>query len=281
MIDAQAHVFRRLSPRYPRQVSELYPPGRAAPAEDLLAAMDGAGVARAVLVGLSPEDHYLAECLRRHPDRFAGVPVLDARGPSAADDLARKAGLAGVRGIRMHWLGEPGGDPDEAPAFALLAELAERGLPLCLHAPPSQLEALDAVLRRLAGLTVVLGQLGLPLLPASVDPLGRPRVETRLPSPDLPTVLRLARHAGVHVLFGGHHAFSRRPYPHTDMNETAACLLDAYTARRLLWASDFPWTCPEPGYARTAELVDHQLPGLTPEEREAVLGGNAARLFGL
>jgi L-fuconolactonase len=281
MIDAQAHVFRRLSPRYPRQVSELCPPGRSAPAEELLAAMDGAGVARALLVGLSPEDHYLAECLRRHPDRFAGVPVLDARGPAAADDLAGKAGLAGVRGIRMHWLGEPGGDPEDAPAFALLAELAERGLPLCLHALPGQLEVLDAALRRLAGLTVVLGQLGFPLLPASVDPLGRPRVATRLPSPDLSTVLGLARHAGVHVLFGGHHAFSRRPYPHTDLSETAARLLDAYTPRRLLWASDFPWTCAEPGYARTAGLVEHQLRGLAPEDRAAVLGGNAARLFGL
>ena len=29
------------------------------------------------------------------------------------------------------------------------------------------------------------------------------------------------------------------------------------------------------------ELVDHQLPGLPPAERSAILGGTAARLFGV
>lgn len=281
VIDAQAHVFRRLSPRYPRQVSELYPPGRQATVEELLTAMDGAGVARAVLTALSPEDDYLAECLRRHPDRFAGVSVLDARRPGAADELARKADVVGARGIRMHWLGEPGRDPEDTPAFPLLAEMAERGLVLCLYATPGQLDVLAAVMRRLAGLTVVLAHLGFPLLPTRADRLGRPRVEAAVPPPTLPAVLDLAEHPRVHVLFGGQPTFSRGPYPYADLDLTAGRLFHAYGPGRLLWASDFPWTRAEPGYARTAELVDHQLPGLPAAERAAILGGTAACLFGL
>ncbi|HXM58948.1 MAG TPA: amidohydrolase family protein [Candidatus Dormibacteraeota bacterium] len=279
MIDAQAHVFRRLSPRYPRQVSELYPPGRQATAEELLTAMDGAGVERAVLTALSPEDEYLAECLRRHPDRFAGVSVLDARRPDAAEALARKAEVVGVSGIRMHWLAEPDRDPEETPAFSLLADMTERGLVLCLYAPASQLAVLAALLDRLAGLTVVLGQLGFPLLPTAADRLGRPRVEAPLPPPTLPAVLELARHPAVHVLFAGQPTFSRRPYPYPDLDLMAGRLYHEYGPRRLLWASDFPWTRTEPGYARTVELVDHQLPGLPQAERAAILGGTAARLF--
>jgi predicted TIM-barrel fold metal-dependent hydrolase len=281
VIDAQAHVFRRLSPRYPRQVSELYPPGRQAPVEELLTAMDGASVERAVLTALSPEDDYLAECLRRYPDRFAGASVLDVRRPGAADELARKAEIAGVRGIRMHWLGEPGRDPEDTPAFPLLADMAERGLVLCLYATPGQLAVLAGILGRLAGLTVVLAHLGFPLLPTVVDRLGRPRVETPLPPPTLPHVVDLADHPGVHVLFGGQPTFSRSPYPYADLDLTAGRLCHAYGSRRLLWASDFPWTRAEPGYDRIAELVDHQLPGLPPDERAAILGDTAACLFGL
>jgi L-fuconolactonase len=173
VIDAQVQVFRRLSPRYPRQVSELYPPAR----------------------------------------------------------------------------------------------------------PPSQLEVLDAVMRRLAGLTVVLGHLGFPLLPAAAE--GRPRVEAALPPPALPAVVAMAEHAGVHVLFGGHPTFSRRPYPCADLDVTAGRLLHAYGPGRLLWGSDFPWTCADPGYARMAELLDLQLPGLAADERAAILGATAARLFGM
>jgi hypothetical protein len=34
-----------------------------------------------------------------------------------------------------------------------------------------------------------------------------------------------------------------------------------------------------PGYAHQLELVDRALPGLPPDERGAILGGTAARLF--
>ena len=138
---------------------------------------------------------------------------------------------------------------------------------------------LDALLDRLVGMTVVLGHLGFPLLPAAADRLGRPRVDAPLPPPTLPAVLELARHPAVHVLFGGQPTFSRRPYPYADLDLTAGRLCHAYGPERLLWASDFPWTRAEPGYGRTAELVDHQLPGLPAAERAAILGGTAARLF--
>ena len=56
-------------------------------------------------------------------------------------------------------------------------------------------------------------------------------------------------------------------------------MFDTYGAQRMLWASDFPVDSRCAGYARQLELVDHALPGLAPDERAAILGGTAARLF--
>ncbi len=50
---------------------------------------------------------------------------------------------------------------------------------------------------------------------------------------------------------------------------------------RMLWASDYPWIKQIPGYEPQLELVDHYLPNLTLEERAAIMGDTAARLFDL
>ncbi|HZU19416.1 MAG TPA: amidohydrolase family protein [Candidatus Dormibacteraeota bacterium] len=280
MVDAYAQVFVRLSPRYPRPVSEVHPPGREARAEQLLTAMDGAGVGQAVVAALSTEDEYLRECLAAHSDRLVGLSTLDLRHPSARADLARKAGTPGVRGIRVHWLGMPDADPEETPAYEPLGDLAEAGLVMWFFGPRGQLPLLDRLLSRLAGLTVVLGHLGLPLTPLRPGRHGTPR-PIRPPASTLDEVLALARHPGCHVALCGQASFSQEPYPYRDLDPLVRALYRAYGAERLLWGSDAPWSLSDPGYERALELPDCQLPGLSAEERQAILGGNARRLFRL
>ncbi len=280
IVDAYAQVFRRLSPRYPRPVSEVYPPGREATVEELLAAMDAGGVGRAVVAALSTEDEYLRECLAAHPGRLVGLSTLDLRHPSARAELARKAGIPGVRGIRIHWLGMPGADPEEVPAYPVLGDLAEAGLVAWFFGPRGQLRLLDGLLSRLAGLTVVVGHLGFPLTPLRAGRHGVPRPATP-PARALDEVLALARHRGAHVALCGQATFSHEPYPYRDLDPLVQALYRTYTADRLLWGSDAPWVLSEPGYERVLGLLDCQLPGLPAEERRAILGDNARRLFRL
>ncbi len=49
--------------------------------------------------------------------------------------------------------------------------------------------------------------------------------------------------------------------------------------RRLLWASDFPHT--DSTWPRSREMLEQQTARLTDEQRRAILGGNAAELYGI
>ena len=64
--------------------------------------------------------------------------------------------------------------------------------------------------------------------------------------------------------------------PHAPSVEELAALIRDIGPERVVLGSDYPWYEP----ARTAELV-LALPGLSQAEKNAILGENAARLFGL
>ncbi|WP_329248281.1 amidohydrolase family protein [Actinoallomurus sp. NBC_01490] len=285
IIDAHLHVFAAHSPRRPRTVDELAPAERTAPIEDLTSVMAAAGVDRAVLVPLGPEDDYVTECRRARPGTFVTVAVADDEttgrrpGLDPVGRLRERAETAGFAALRMNWLGEPRLPLTESPAFGVLRELARTGTVLWFYAPPEQLPLLAEAVRALPDLPVVLNHLGFCPENMTVDPHGRPRFDTVLPPPTLPAVLRLARHPQVRVMFSGQYAFSHRAYPYRDLDPLVGEVFEAYGADRLMWASDYPWTRDVPGYASLPALVEHQLPGLTATERAAVLGGTAKNLF--
>ena len=88
VIDSHLHLFRSVSESYPRTIY----PGLAeadldVPAEKLITLMESAGVDKAIVVPLGPEDHYLAEIVKQYPGRFAGVGVYDKNAPDQAKNL--------------------------------------------------------------------------------------------------------------------------------------------------------------------------------------------------
>ena len=58
-------------------------------------------------------------------------------------------------------------------------------------------------------------------------------------------------------------------------------LLDCFGAERLLWGSDWPVVELAGGYTAWREASQRLLAGLTADERAAILGGNAARVYQL
>jgi len=76
-IDAHLHVFRKYSEEYPRPIhAGLAEADREVLADDLIKEMEKAGVDKAILVPLGPEDHYVAEVQREHPGKFAAVGIF-------------------------------------------------------------------------------------------------------------------------------------------------------------------------------------------------------------
>src|SRR3974377_140815 len=107
VIDIHPHIIASDTQRYP-----LAPLGghqsdwsRTPPVatEQMIAAMDQAGVAKAALVQASTcyghDNAYVADAVAAHPDRFTGVFSADLVAPDAVDAMAHwiKMGLTGMR----------------------------------------------------------------------------------------------------------------------------------------------------------------------------------------
>ena len=152
LVDFHAHIFppevRRERQRYlgwDRTFSVLYgaPKASIATAEDLLEAMDRAGVDKAVAVNIGwasqklcqETNDYLLEVAGRYPERI--IPfcsVNPAAGEAAIQEVERCARL-GARGIGELHPEFQGFDLGEGPLIRSLVEMARaRGLPILTHA---------------------------------------------------------------------------------------------------------------------------------------------------
>ena len=105
MIDSHCHAWTMDPARYPwhQTLAHVPIPARPATAEDLIAAMELAGVERAVLVQPSVygyDNAYLFDSMTSHPGRFAGVSLVDPR-RSDGPDRVRDEYDHGARGVRL------------------------------------------------------------------------------------------------------------------------------------------------------------------------------------
>ena len=284
IVDAHVHVFLRRSNEYPRRTSDLVPADREAPVELLLDEMKRAGVSKAVLIQLNEygEDHrYLSDCLRRFPDRFAGVGLIDPSSENPEDrldDLVRRYGITGIRLTRLDGLK---GDLRSHAAYDLWGRCGDLGVKICLYPWSGQLGVFKFFIEEFPDVTVIFDHLGMCPSNFSVDDLGRPRIITEIPPPTLDEILRLSRHENVYVKLSGDYACSHEPYPYPDMKPIYRDLYRAFGAERLMWATDFPWIIDEPGYERLLRLLDFHLPDLKPWEKSAIMGENAMRIWNL
>ncbi len=285
VIDSHLHLFRAVSERYPRTIY----PGLAeadldVPAEKLIALMESAGVDKAIVVPLGPEDHYLAEIIERYPGRFAGVGVYDENAPDQAknlDDRIKKSSIQGIRIGEVDANTDTPDDPRQFSMFPLLEAMAERNLRVWFYAESSQVQLLEKVLDVLPELTVVFNHCGfmVSLTNLAIDQYHRPHFTTEMPPPTLDLLGRLAERPNTYTHFSGQYAFSHDPYPYADMLPVADFIYKTFGPNRMLWASDFPWIVEQPGYPEQLALVDHLLPNLTQTERQKITGGTAASLF--
>jgi len=285
VIDAHLHLFKAHSNAYPRTIY----PGMADAemevlADDLLVVMGESGVDKAVVVPLGPQDHYLADLRRYHPGRFVGIGNYDPDVLDQAGDLDRRMEVSGIQGIRVGGVDSTAGrgdDPECYEMFSLFVAMAERGLRVWFYAEPDQVELFERVLDLLPDLVAVFNHSGFMVTVENltVDEYRRPHFTTDLPPQTLDLLSRVAERPNTYVHFSGQYAFSHDPYPYVDMGPVADRLLEIFGAGRMLWASDFPWILPEPGYPEQLALVDRLLPDLNEHDRDLIRGGTVASLF--
>lgn len=278
IVDAHVHLFSRsvLGDRaafFPEEPAFrlLYdaPKSRLVGVRETLEMMDEAGVDRAVVFGFPwrtaetfrRENDYILEAVSRHPDRFTGLACFDPLHPEAAREAERclDAGLAGVGELAFY---EDGITPAGRSALdGVMAVCREQGCPVMLHTnepvghrypgkSPNTLAQIYAVAQAFPDNTLILAHWGGGIF-----------------------FYRLLRREVREVLAKVYFDTAASPFLYTpEIYPTAAALAGA---DRILFGTDFPLLGPA-RYFRDMETA-----GLPADQRAAMTGGNAARLFGL
>jgi len=271
MIDAHQHFWRLDRGDYGWLTPSLGAIHRDFVPADLAPILARHGIAQTILVQAAPtlaETHWLLDLAHRTPFVAGVVGWVDfdaGDAPEAIETLSRDRRMVGVRPMVQDiadddWLLRAG----HVPAFeAILAhDLAFDALVLPRHLP-----RLARVVERHPGLRVV------------VDHGAKPRIRDREIDAWRAALAEVAAHPGVACKLSGLLTEARPDDGAAEVAPWIDALLGLFGADRLIWGSDWPVVNLAGGYDRWRDLSLAALDPLTAPQRDAVLGGNAERIY--
>ena len=302
VIDAHLHVFAQTSRQFPREPTDHVPPERKATAEMLLERMHANRVDGAVLVqlgGTSIETHaYLLHTLKQYPDRFRGIGLVSGDTADPGDHLSRLVDMSEGRivGVRLGSLGGPE-DPFEPvdvrtlPVYPIWEHAARHDLVIWLYPRAVDAHVVPYLFEAFPQVRVVFNHLM--VCPGKFwwDEKGRPQADVPMPPQTRYSTMGLkigrilANTRGTYpfenvcVHISGQYAFSKQPFPYRDLAGWHDSLYRVFGARRLMWATDFPWIDVDPGYGQSVGLPTELMPYLDPQERRQLMGGTASEFL--
>ncbi len=208
-------------------------------------------------------------------DLVAGVVGwVDLTAPDVADQLAALRDGAGgnlLVGIRHQVQSEP--DPEwllRSDVLSGLAAVAEAGLVYDLLTVPHQLPAAVSCAERLPELSFI------------VDHASKPAVASGALEPWEGGIRALATLPNVSCKLSGLVTEADwSEWTVEDLRPYAEVVLDAFGPERVAFGSDWPVCTLAGSYAEVAAAAEELTAALTPDERDAVFGGTARRVYGL
>jgi L-fuconolactonase len=275
IVDTHTHVIARDDTRYP-----LRPSGVGSNwyrevqcnAEELAGLTSAAGVDAAVLVqafgAYTYDNAYVVDAATTDRARFVSVVIVDPEAPDSPARLQRYAEKKSCTGVRLFSIGRMDrpqpvwlDDPATFPLWKTCAALGLRVVVACL---PEHLGRLARMLERFPEQAVLLDHCGF------VDFDGGP------PYPNADELFRLAAHANLYCKVTSH--VLEAAQQHGAPNAIVERLVAEFGADRLMWGSDYPQTHDRP-YAALVALAQHACAGISPQDRDLVLGGSALTLW--
>ncbi|HXK28726.1 MAG TPA: amidohydrolase family protein [Candidatus Binatia bacterium] len=268
IIDSQVHIWAPETPEKPYSTENAAKPHRSVPLghDELLREMDGAGVARCVLVPPTWEadrNDTSLEAARLHPDRFAVMGKIKLTAPASRALMATWKSPPHMLGIRLvfnsgrskEWLVDGTAD--------WFWDAAERyDVPVMAFAP-NAVPKLGAIAERHPGLRMVIDHLGLS---------SALRGKTLEPAVD--EVIKLARLPNVAVKVSALPCYVEEPYPFPTLHPIVRRVVDAFGPRRCFWGTDLSHlTCP---YKQCVTLFTEEMKSLSSAELEWIMGRGIA-----
>jgi len=273
-VDAHQHFWNLETGRYPwltpaaGPIYRTYAPGELAPH------LHAAGIHKTVLVQAA-DSYEDTEAMLRQADEHdwiggvvGWVPLL--RPAEAARVLDRYLQHPAFKGVR-HLIHDEQ-DPDwvvQAPVIEGLKLLAQRGLTFDVVAVfPNHLKHVPALAEAVPDLTMI------------IDHLAKPPIRDRQMQPWSEQMAAAARYPNVYAKVSGlNTAADPHNWSAADLKPYIDEAIAHFGADRLLFGSDWP-VCELAGdYAQVWTETNRALAGRTDAEREAILGGTAARVY--
>ena len=267
IIDPHVHVWKN-DPAFPWPAENAKPPSEDRTAEDLLALMDAHGVEKTVLVQVIHyrwDNSYVADVIKRYPDKFMGVGRVNPEDPAAADHVSMWTEEHGLHGVRL----SPARDASEDwftssamdPIFARAQDL---GIPMLILTGPKRLPDLARLLDKYPELDTVIDHM------ADVHPDD---------SEGRKLLADMARYPRVYVKISHTWSISQNGYPWTDTHGLVQEVYQNFGAQRISWGTDWPVCLGKAEYGQTLSAVRDEMKFFSPEDLEWVLGKTALTLW--
>lgn len=275
VLDTHPHIISPDTARYPRAplggTASTWSRDRPKTTEQLLAAMDAAGVAGAAIVHASTcygfDNSYVADAVAQHPDRFTGVFSVDMLADDAAERIrywvSRK--LTGLRLFtagstlagQADWLADP-------RTFAAWDCAAELDLPVCVQMRPAGMPQLQVLLARYPGVPIIIDH----CLGVSLD--------SGPPYPEAEVLFGLVRHRNVFLKITPIIVDKTREGA-ADPASFFSRVVAEFGADRITWGSNFPTN--DGTLAELLQSCREALAFATPAQHEAIFCTTAETLY--
>lgn len=274
MIDAHVHLWERQNGRIDgkpvyglgngvaeflgerRQMMPPYLDDNRNTAERLLANMDYAQVNTCVVTQEymdGNQDAYLLGVRRRYPDRFRVCSLYEERGDFLVDGFDGVKICAGRLRQELREL---------LPVFERV-EAAGKFIGVDLADGDAQVDDMQYLIDACPNLRIAIGHFGM------------------VTTPGWERQIALAKNENVFIESGGlTWLFHKEFYPYPSAIDAILTARDICGMDKLMWGSDYPRTMTDITYRSAIRFIADS-PKLTETEKDAFLGGNAARFYGL
>ena len=273
--DIHPHIISDDDGRYPRSpiggLQSDWSQDHQVTAEAMVAAMDEAGIASSALVQAATcygyNNAYVADAVRRYPDRFTAVATIDVLADDAV--VVMKGWMArGITGLRLYtggsklefdfsWL-------DDARSFPVWEYAGATGLPICIQARAPAFPIVAELAKRFPQTRIVLDHL------ARMDTTDGPPYAAATP------LFELAAHPNIFLKVTPRSfdlAASGKASPETFFPK----LVSAFGANRIAFGSNYPAS--KGTLKQIVGRAKDNLSSLTPADQDWILGGTAEILY--
>lgn len=276
IVDAHPHVIAADRDRYPfSPLAGSVPDWVLAglPREGYAAALDDAGIARAVLVqgsmGYGFDNNYVADSAAAQPDRFAGVGAIDLGAPETPERMTYWCRERGLSGFRI-FLTAPGMGSavfellDEPRTFAVWETAQALGVPMKLQIRPAAFPRVAQLAQRFPDVDLI------------IDHCAGIALDDGPPFTKATSFFGLARYPRVNVLLSDHviRAASQGSSTPRAFFERAVA---TFGAERMLWGSNFPSS--KETVKELLAISQDAVAFLPESDRAALFAGTALRLY--